>query len=165
MARISLQKAGQAYSAAAFVQSESLAARNSNVGDLRQTWPVIDRTAATSPEASGYALRHEGNGTSYTVRENLVDILERELLGPIHGPEEVLPFSPRSAVSCGVHRSGQAHEHLCTELSHDDEIDMTEVRLADDGAMAGRGVSRLRPTRPRPTPRTTMPRIGLLSRA
>jgi hypothetical protein len=43
-----------------------------------------------------YQLTYEPYGTSYIVRENLVDILERELLGPIHGPTEVLPFSPRS---------------------------------------------------------------------
>src|SRR6516225_6538395 len=35
------------------------------------------------------------------VRENLVDILERELLGPIHGPDELLPFSPRSQYLIG----------------------------------------------------------------
>ena len=41
------------------------------------------------------------DGSSFAVRENLVDILERELLGPIHGPEEVLPFSPRSQYLVG----------------------------------------------------------------
>ena len=52
------------------------------------------------PEAT-YQLNYEPDGTSFTVRENLVDILERELLGPIHGPEEVLPFSPRSQYLIG----------------------------------------------------------------
>ena len=32
---------------------------------------------------------HEPDGPSLTARENLVDILERELLGPINGPEEI----------------------------------------------------------------------------
>ena len=35
------------------------------------------------------------------MRENLVDILERELVGPINGPNEVLPFSPRSQYLIG----------------------------------------------------------------
>jgi hypothetical protein len=41
------------------------------------------------------------DGSSYAVRENLADILQRELLGPIHGPEETLPFSPRSQYLVG----------------------------------------------------------------
>ncbi len=56
---------------------------------------MSDATTSSRPQAS-YELNHELDGSSFTVRENLVDILERELLGPIHGPEEVLPFSPRS---------------------------------------------------------------------
>ena len=48
-----------------------------------------------------YELSYDPDGTSFTVRENLVDILERELLGPIHGPDELLPFSPRSQYLIG----------------------------------------------------------------
>jgi len=58
------------------------------------------RDQPKTPEAS-YRLTYEPDGTSFTVRENMVDILERELLGPIHGPEEVLPFSPRSQYLVG----------------------------------------------------------------
>ena len=43
-----------------------------------------------------YKLNFDLDGSSFAVRENLADILKRELLGPIHGPEELLPFSPRS---------------------------------------------------------------------
>ena len=50
---------------------------------------------------TSYELNFELDGSSFAVRENLVDILERELLGPIHGPEEVLPFSPRSQYLVG----------------------------------------------------------------
>ena len=39
--------------------------------------------AAVTDPAPGIRLAHEPDGTSCTVRENLVDILERELLGPI----------------------------------------------------------------------------------
>ena len=52
-----------------------------------------------APES--YELRYPLDGSSLAVRENLADILERELLGPIHGPEEVLPFSPRSQYLVG----------------------------------------------------------------
>lgn len=48
---------------------------------------MIDTTEAA------YRLTYQPDGTSITVRENLVDILARELLGPIRGPQEVLPFS------------------------------------------------------------------------
>jgi hypothetical protein len=48
-----------------------------------------------------YALEFDLDGSSLAVRENLVDILRRELLGPIEGPEEVLPFSPRSQYLIG----------------------------------------------------------------
>ena len=48
-----------------------------------------------------YGLTYPLDKSSYAVRENLVDILKRELLGPIHGPNEVLPFSPRSQYLVG----------------------------------------------------------------
>ncbi|WP_016697309.1 DISARM system helicase DrmA [Actinoalloteichus spitiensis] len=48
-----------------------------------------------------YRLAHEPDGTSVTVRENLVDILERELLGPAHGPEEELAAPPDVAYLVG----------------------------------------------------------------
>ncbi|BBY80161.1 helicase [Mycolicibacterium pulveris] len=51
--------------------------------------------------AGAYELTYEPDDSSFTVRENLVDILERELLGPIHGPDELLPFSPRSQYLVG----------------------------------------------------------------
>ncbi|KDN16203.1 DISARM system helicase DrmA [Amycolatopsis rifamycinica] len=41
-----------------------------------------------------YRLAQEPDGTSLIVRENLVDILKRELLGPANGPEEVLDGPP-----------------------------------------------------------------------
>ena len=57
-------------------------------------------TQATGPQAT-YELNYDLDGSSNAVRENLVDILERELLGPIHGPEETLPYSPRSQYLVG----------------------------------------------------------------
>ena len=53
---------------------------------------MAESTDAPTPAASGYVLNFPTDGTSFGVRENLVDILERELLGPIHGEESLLPF-------------------------------------------------------------------------
>ncbi len=56
-------------------------------------------TAAESPlnlpaEKPRYPLTYSLDGTSYTVRKNLADILARELLGPADGDEEVIDVSP-----------------------------------------------------------------------
>ncbi|GAA0265343.1 DISARM system helicase DrmA [Cryptosporangium japonicum] len=48
-----------------------------------------------------YRLAHDLDGTSYPVRENLADILERELLGPAEGPDELLLVSPRQVYLVG----------------------------------------------------------------
>lgn len=48
-----------------------------------------------------YDLRHEPDGRSWTVRENLTDILERELLGPSRGPEEQVEVPPDTTYLVG----------------------------------------------------------------
>ncbi|MET8208355.1 DISARM system helicase DrmA [Streptomyces sp. NPDC005373] len=48
-----------------------------------------------------YRLAHEPDERSWTARENLVDILERELLGPANGPDEILDGVPDSAYLIG----------------------------------------------------------------
>src|SRR5664280_87114 len=45
-------------------------------------------------EHTVYALSVEPDGTSWTARENLADILRRELLGPSGGPDETLEAPP-----------------------------------------------------------------------
>ena len=62
---------------------------------------MTDATENAKESGSTYELTYEPDGSSFTVRENLVDILERELLGPIHGRDELLPFSPRSQYLVG----------------------------------------------------------------
>ena len=52
-------------------------------------------------EAAPYALRYQPDDRSWTARENLADILERELLGPLNGSEEVLDASPDSVYLIG----------------------------------------------------------------
>lgn len=62
---------------------------------------MTETTTGSAGPLTSYELNHELDGTSFTVRENFVDILERELLGPIHGPDEALPFNPRSQYLVG----------------------------------------------------------------
>ena len=58
-------------------------------------------TPRTPVEPPSYRLEHVPDGRSWTVRENLADILERELLGPANGPEEVIDGSPDSVYLIG----------------------------------------------------------------
>lgn len=101
---------------------------------------MSEATTDTTGAPASYELSYELDGSSYAVRENLVDILERELLGPIHGPEEILPFSPRSQYLVGhiapVKLVGSA------EASPEDTDggDLVEVRTDNDGVTEGRGV-------------------------
>lgn len=52
-------------------------------------------------DGSAYHLKHAPDGRSWTARENLVDILQRELLGPANGPKEILDTTPDSAYLIG----------------------------------------------------------------
>lgn len=56
---------------------------------------------AGTPQAPPYRLALDPDGRAWTARENLVDILERELLGPANGPEEILEGVPDSAYLIG----------------------------------------------------------------
>lgn len=62
----------------------------------------MDKASNSFDTSSGYGLTHVDDGSSFVVRENLVDIIERELLGPKHGPQEELPVSPRALYLVGV---------------------------------------------------------------
>ncbi|MGW2540709.1 DISARM system helicase DrmA [Kitasatospora sp. NPDC001574] len=57
--------------------------------------------SAAPQDQESYRLRLEPDDRSWTVRENLVDILERELLGPAGGPEEIIGGVPDSAYLIG----------------------------------------------------------------
>lgn len=98
---------------------------------------VVNESAGPQPS---YELQHQLDGSSYAVRENLVDILERELLGPIHGPAETLPFSPRSQYLVG-HIAPVKLVGLATASPEDiGDGDLLDVRTDDDGVNEGRGV-------------------------
>ena len=103
---------------------------------------MTDGTDVARPQAA-YGLNHQLDGSSLAVRENLLDILERELLGPIHGPEEVLPFSPRSQYLVGHIAPVKLTVSSVAASSDDDSPDrgdLVEVRTDDDGLTEGRGL-------------------------
>lgn len=103
----------------------------------------MSETTTTRPPQKPYELNHELDGSSFMVRENLADILERELLGPIHGPEEILPFSPRSQYLVGhiapVKLTGKALKDGESE-SVPERGHIVEARMDDDAAREQRGV-------------------------
>jgi hypothetical protein len=103
---------------------------------------MAESEAAPGPKST-YQLQYALDGTSFSVRENLVDVLERELLGPIGGPEEVLPFSPRSQYLVGM----IAPVKLTAEASGGDQVeysvedaDLVEVRSDEESVVGGGGV-------------------------
>jgi len=104
---------------------------------------VSEVSGHPKPPGASYQLTYEPDGTSFTVRENLVDILERELLGPIHGAGEVLPFSPRTQYLVGyiapVRLTGVAladgESDGVAERGH-----LVEARTDGEAVAEGRGV-------------------------
>ncbi len=58
-------------------------------------------TPRTPVEPPAYRLEHEPDGSSWTARENLADILGRELLGPMNGLTEVIDGAPDAAYLIG----------------------------------------------------------------
>lgn len=111
-----------------------------NVGGLGQTVPMAESEDAFARPDAGYVFNFPTDGTSFGVRENLVDILERELLGPIHGDKELLPFSPKQTYLVGLIAPVKLTSTRGSGLVQEDAGDLTEVRLDEDGATEGRGV-------------------------
>jgi hypothetical protein len=101
---------------------------------------MTDGIEGTVTADSGYGLNYTMDGTSVRVRENLVDILERELLGPINGEQELLPFSPKQQYLVGLIAPVKLTGTTVSELEQDDADDLAEVRLDEDGVAEGRGV-------------------------
>jgi hypothetical protein len=84
-----------------------------------------------------YRLKLDPDGRSWTARENLVDVLERELLGPLNGPEEILDASPDTVYLIGriAPVRLKADRDAPTEADSDDaptdvgdDVDATESR-------------------------------------
>ncbi|SMD11192.1 DISARM system helicase DrmA [Lentzea albidocapillata] len=101
---------------------------------------MTEATTETSAAQASYELSYELDGSSYAVRENLVDILQRELLGPSHGPEETLPFSPRSQYLVGHIAPVKLVGSATASPGDSDGGDLIEVRTDGDGMAEGRGV-------------------------
>ena len=102
---------------------------------------MTEATSEAAGSQASYDLTFDLDGSSFAVRENLADVLKRELLGPIHGPDELLPFSPRSQYLVGhiapVKLTGSK---LSAFGDGDTGRDLIEVRTDDGGISEGRGV-------------------------
>ena len=58
-------------------------------------------TETANPESKIYELGYPLDGSSYACRENLQDILRREMMGPSNGENEILEVSPKSKYILG----------------------------------------------------------------
>lgn len=100
--------------------------------------------AAARPQSvPEYRLAHVPDGSSVTVRENLVDVLARELLGPAGGPEEVLAVSPRQMYLVGHIAPVKLSEDRIDLAGVEDGDGLVEVRGDLSGPVAQRGVPAL----------------------
>ena len=96
-------------------------------------------TPRTPVEPPQYRLEHEPDGSSWTARENLADILERELLGPMNGPDEVIDGAPDAVYLVGRIAPFKLAAGTGDPQDADTGEPDTDVGDADD-AEAGRGV-------------------------
>ena len=72
-------------------------------------------------------LAHRPDGRSWTVRENLADILRREILGPADGPDEVIDVAPDTRYLVGR----IAPVRLINRPDKKADVDDEEVLAAD----------------------------------
>ena len=100
------------------------------------TTPAV-ATPKDPPKYPPYELDVEPDGRSWTARENLANILERELLGPMYGPDEVIDNGPDSVYLVGriapvklTAGTGDPTDRDTGEADTDvgDAADATEVR-------------------------------------
>ncbi|MDR2973586.1 MAG: helicase, partial [Propionibacteriaceae bacterium] len=86
---------------------------------------------APAPEA--YELVRELDGTSWSARENLVDVLARELLGPDGGDHELLDVPPDARYLLGrIAPTKLRHSDAAPAMAEADEG--STVELGDDVA-------------------------------
>ena len=93
------------------------------------------REEDTQPARPRYQLKLEPDGRSWTVRENLTDILTRELLGPANGPDEVIEDSPDA-----VYLIGKIAPYRLTGVEPTPARDDEEPPVDSAEAATGQGV-------------------------
>lgn len=103
--------------------------------------PVAAEAPDSAPRSdrADYRLEHEPDGRSWTVRENMVDILQRELLGPADGPEEIIDGTPDAAYLIGRIAPTRLTRDREDPRDADTDDAVTDVGDAID-AFEGRGV-------------------------
>ena len=99
----------------------------------------IARLPVERPERAPYRLKREPDGRAWTARENLADILDRELLGPANGPDELLNGPPDAAYLVGRIAPAKLLAGDADPTDADDPDGATDVGDAVD-AEEGRGV-------------------------
>lgn len=75
------------------------------------TRPTTGSASRPTADPRPYELTHEPDGTSYTDRANLADVLRHELLGPQDGDEELIDSSPTSRYLVGRIAPRQLEAH------------------------------------------------------
>ena len=91
--------------------------------------PTRDRNASAdrAQRARRTCWPIEPDGRSWTVRENLADILRREILGPADGPDEVIEVAPDTRYLVGR----IAPVRLINRPDKQADVDDDEVLAAD----------------------------------
>lgn len=95
--------------------------------------------SSTGPTATvAYDLVVDPDGSAWTARENLTEILRRELLGPLYGDNEVIPVSPDTAYPLGR----LAPQRLTPEANEteDDDADLGPDEEGGEDATPKRGL-------------------------
>lgn len=87
----------------------------------------------SQPQFAEYELTHQPDGSSWTDRENLTDVLERELLGPANGDDEVLGAQPDALYLVGRIAPAKLVEQKGTNPVSAVEDDDEDTGLSADG--------------------------------
>lgn len=102
--------------------------------------PVTEPFADAPAVRKEYELTYRPDGTSWTDRENLADMLERELLGPTHGDDELLEAQPDALYLVGriapAKLVGRGGVTLAEDAEQRADSDVVPAEAAD----LGRGV-------------------------
>ncbi|MCO7271575.1 DISARM system helicase DrmA [Cellulosimicrobium cellulans] len=96
--------------------------------------------ADNSPVRREYDLAFAPDGTSWTDRENLTDILERELLGPAHGDDEFLDAQPDALYLVGRIAPAKLTGKGGVTLAEDADTQVDDDVVPAEAADLGRGV-------------------------